>query len=248
MSTQRTALIVGGTRGLGAAVARRLAVQGAVGTLFLNYLDNDRVARQLRTELETLGVQTHLLKANMAFPEAIEVLFDTLGTHTQRLDYFVFAAAVTAFKPLHGIRANQWDLTFNVSTRAFLLCARHCLPLMTEGGSIVAISSTGAHRFNPNYGALGVAKAALESTVQYLAAELGHQGIRVNGVVPGLIAGEQLPPFPDIRMVVDETLRRTPAGRLGTPDDIARVAAFVLTEADWMLGQNLIVDGGYCLT
>lgn len=244
----RSILITGGTRGLGAATARLMAARGAVDVLFLNYLENTPVAEQFAADLEQqCAVRVVPIRANLAFPEAISDLFGEIATHTDRLDFFVHAAALTTFKPLHTVRANQWDLTFHVSARAFLLCAQRCLPLMSAGGSMVAISSTGARRFNPNYGALGVAKSALESVVAYLAAELGGRGIRVNGVVPGLIAGAQLPPFPDLEAVVAETLRRTPAGRLGQPEDVAKLVAFLLLDADWILGQNIVVDGGYCL-
>jgi enoyl-[acyl-carrier protein] reductase III len=243
----KTALITGGTRGVGRAIAHRLDEAG-VATVWLNYLENDVAAAATAAELEGRGLRVELARANLAFAAEIQSLFERVSAATDRLDVFVHCAALTSFKPLHAVKANQWDLTMNVCARAFLHCVQGCLPLMPEGGSIVAISSTGSRRFNPNYGALGVAKATLEATVRYLAVELAGRGIRVNGVVPGLLHGDHLPPFPGIDAVVDETLRRTPAGRLGHPDDVAKAVVFLLTQADWMYGQNLVIDGGYCLT
>ena len=243
----KSALITGGTRGIGRAVALALA-DGSVNTLFLNYLENDEAANQIRLLLEAKNVTVHLLKFNLAFPNEVNALFEAVESRTNHLDYFVHCAALTTFKPLFAIKTNQWDLTMNVSARSFLQCCQKCVPLMANGGSIVAISSTGSQRYNANYGALGVAKATLESIVKYLAVELACKNIRVNGVVSGLIQGDNLPPFPQIEAVIAETMRRTPAGRLGTPDDVAEMVQFVLTKAPWLCGQNIILDGGYCLT
>lgn len=244
---KKTTLITGGTRGIGRAVARALAAENA-GTLLLNYLENDKAALQTKAELEAMGAAVHLLRYNLAFPAEINQLFEAVREHTPALDYFVHCAALTTFKPLRTVKPNQWDLTMNISARSFLQCVQGCIPLMPDGGRVVAISSTGSRRFNMDYGALGVAKSALESMVQYLAVELAPQNIQVNGVVPGLIRGDQLPPFPNVDEVVAETLRRTPAGRLGTVEDIADMVLFLLTKANWIYGQNIVVDGGYCLT
>jgi enoyl-[acyl-carrier protein] reductase III len=243
----KIALITGGSRGIGRAIAESLA-QETAHTLFINYLENDETAEKTRADLTAKGVKVHLLKYNLAFPNEITAMFEELESLTDRLDYFVHCAALTTFKPLSAIKTNQWDLTMNVSARSFLQCCQKCSKSMTYGGKIVAISSTGSQRFNPNYGALGVAKMTLEGIVKYLAVELADKNIQVNGVVSGLIQGDTLPPFPQIEAVIEETLRRTPAGRLGTPEDVAEMVLFILTKASWLCGQNIILDGGYCLT
>jgi enoyl-[acyl-carrier protein] reductase III len=242
----KIALITGGSRGIGKAIALHLV--GVANIIFINYLENDTAAAETATELELKGVKVHLLKFNLAFSSEIQLMFDKIQEHVGQLDIFVHCAALTTFKPLHKIKPNQWDLTVNITAKAFLQCVQLSTPLMRAGGKIVAISSTGSQRFNPNYGALGVAKSTLEAIVRYLAVELAEKNIQINGVISGLILGETLPPFPEIEKVIEMTLQRTPARRLGTPQDVAKTVLFLLTQADWMYGQNIILDGGYCLT
>jgi enoyl-[acyl-carrier protein] reductase III len=242
----KIALITGGSRGIGKAIA--LSLVGVTDKIFINYLENDAAATETAAELELKGIKVHLLKFNLAFSSEIQLMFDEIYEYTEQLDIFVHCAALTTFKPLHKIKPNQWDLTMNITAKAFLQCVQLSTPLMRAGGKIVAISSTGSQRFNPNYGALGVAKSTLEAIVRYLAVELANQNIQINGVISGLIMGETLPPFPEIEKVIEITLQRTPARRLGTPQDVAKTVLFLLTQADWMYGQNIILDGGYCLT
>jgi enoyl-[acyl-carrier protein] reductase III len=246
MTAFKTAFITGGSRGIGKAIA--LSLVGEAKVIFINYLENDLAAAATADELELKGVKVHLLKFNLAFSSEIQLMFEQIRERTEQLDIFVHCAALTTFKPLHKIKSNQWDLTMSITAKAFLQCVQLSTPLMRAGGKIVAISSTGSQRFNANYGALGVAKSTLEAIVRYLAVELADQKIQMNGVISGLIMGETLPPFPEIEKMVEMTLERTPARRLGTPQDVAKAVLFLLTQADWMYGQNIILDGGYCLT
>lgn len=243
---QKTAFLTGGTRGIGGCIVRTLAARG-VTRFFLNYLQNDAAAFEIEKKLKAGGAEVFLLKYNLAFPQEISQMFAEINRHTTHLDYFVHCAALTVFKPLHQVKPNQWDLTLNISTKSFLQCARACLPLMPQRGKMVAVSGTGSRRVTLDYGALGVAKSALESTVRYLAVELAPRNIRVNAVTAGLIESENMPPFPAAAEMKKETLRRTPAGRLGTPEDVAEAVLFLLTGADWMCGQCLVTDGGFSL-
>ncbi len=247
MKTNKVALITGGSRGIGKAIVMALA-QGSVQTFFINYLENDEAAFQLRNQLLAQGLDVHLLKYNLAFPAEIQIMFQEISNLSPHLDMLIHCAAITTFKPLKNVKPNQWDLTLNVSTKSFIQCAQQSAYLMREGGKMLVISSMGSQRFNPNYGALGVAKAALEAAVRYLAVEFAPQNIEVNGITAGLIQGESLPAFPDIENLVQETLQRTPAKRLGTPQDVAKLALFLLTQSDFIVGQNIILDGGYSLT
>jgi len=168
---------------------------------------------------------------------------------TSRLDALVHSAALGVFKPVSQLRPKDWDISMDVNARAFLTLTQGALPLMkTHGGAIVAISSLGAGHFTPDYGAVGISKAALENLVRYLAVELAEHKIRVNAVSGGLVDTESLRHFPKFETMKKECLTRTPAGRIGAPEDIANVVSFLLGPGSgWIVGQTLIADGGYSL-
>ncbi len=134
----------------------------------------------------------------------------------------------------------------NANARALLTLTRHAAPSMPEGSSIVAISSLGAQRVLDDYAVVGVSKAALEALVRYLAVELAPRGIRVNAVSAGLVETGALEYFGNRDEMLEYYKRRTPAGRLVGPGDVADVVCFLASpEADMIRGQTLVVDGGY---
>jgi enoyl-[acyl-carrier protein] reductase III len=241
-----TALVTGGSRGIGRAVSLRLAAECAE-TVIVNYLENDIEAEQTRQLIEERSSACILAKANLCHPAEVDRLFLVVKGAVERLDIFVHCAAITAFKPLRDIRPNQWDLIMNVNARSFLLCAQKCMPLMKDG-KIVAISSLGSSRVIPNYGALGPTKAALESTVRYLAVELAPAGIQVNAVSGGFIQTDSIRKYPGTDLLAEKVSARISGRRLGTPDDIAGVVMFLLSSsASWICGQTIVVDGGLSL-
>lgn len=245
-SPPRTALVTGGSRGIGRAVCRRLA-QSGVGVIVINHLENHAAADATRQEIESLGAVAHVLPANLAYPSEIDRLFTGVTEITPRLDVLVHAAAFGAFKPLADLKANQWDLSMAVNARSFLLCVQRCLPLMPEG-AVVALSSLGGRRAVPNYGAIGASKAALEAMIRQLAMELAPRGIRVNGVAGGLVETDSIAKFPEAPDLVRRAVAATPAGRIGTPEDLADVVAFLVSPAArWICGQVLVTDGGSSL-
>jgi len=241
-----TALVTGGSRGIGRAISVRLAAEGA-SMVIVNYLENDTEADRTRAMIEQEGAACLLAKANLLHAAEVDSLFQNLKETVGSLDVFVHCAAVTAFKPLKDIRPNQWDLIMNVNARSFLLCTQKCVSLMKQG-RIVAISSLGSSRVIPNYGALGPTKAALEATVRYLGAELAPVGIRVNAVSGGFIQTDSIRKHPGLNAAAEFISSRTPAGRLGTPNDITGVVMFLLSpSANWICGQTIIADGGLSL-
>jgi len=242
----RNVMITGGSRGIGRAISLAVSEAGAQ-TVIVNYLQNDSEAEKTRDLCEERGSRCILHRANVLSPDQIDTLFETAKRHVDRLDLFVHCAAINSFKPITAIKANQWDMTVNISARALLLCTQNCIPMMSHG-SIIAISSLGARRVLPNYGVLGPAKAAMESIIQYLACELAPQDIRVNGVTAGLVDTESIHKFPDAGKLIAEAVSRTPAGRLGQPSDIADIVLFLASPAAaWIYGQILVADGGLSL-
>ncbi|MBI4353326.1 MAG: SDR family oxidoreductase [Candidatus Omnitrophica bacterium] len=243
----RFIFITGGSRGIGRAIALSQAKPGTF--LFINYLRDDEAASQIEKEIEERGAKACLLQGSVGDPETIQTLFKEIQRKTERLDALIHNAALGVFKPVSQLRVKDWDISMDVNAKALLLLAQTALPLMKQtGGKIIAISSLGSRRYTPNYGAIGVSKAALENLIRYLAVELAPHKIGVNGVCGGLIETDSLKMFPDIERMKSECLKRTPGGRVGKPEDLANVVAFLLSpESNWIFGQTIVADGGYSL-
>lgn len=244
--TDKIALVTGGTRGIGRAISLRLASDG-VAKVIVNYVQDDKSAQITAKQLQELGVESMLIKANLVNSQEIQDMFDKIRVECGQLDIFVHSAAMGSFKPLTKIKPNQWDISMNINARSFLCCVQRCIPLMSTG-VIVAVSSLGARKAVPNYGAIGPSKAALEAIVRQLAMELAPQKIRINAVSGGFVRTDSLTLFPDYEEIVNTSVRKTPAGRLGQPEDIANaVSLLVDTDASWIYGQTIIADGGLSL-
>ncbi len=177
-------------------------------------------------------------------------MFDEVRERFGYLDILVNNSASGVNRPAAELTAHHWDWTLNVNARGAWLCAREALPLMQSrgGGVVVSISSLGANRVMKDYFLVGVSKAALEAVTRYLSVEFAPHGIRVNAVSGGLIETDALKSFAWGSEVIDDTVRRTPAGRMVEPEDLAQVVAFLCTPAAAMIrGQTIVVDGGFSL-
>ncbi len=244
----KVALITGASRGIGKAIALELAKMGA--HIVLNYVRNEEAAQATQKELLEHDVKVLPFMGNVGDPKTMDELVAATLQEFGRVDFLVHNAALGAFKPVHKLKANQWDISMDVNTKAFLLLVQKVLPSMekTGGGNIITLSSLGSHRFLPNYGAIGISKAALENLVKYLAVELAPKNIRVNCVSGGLVDTDAVKFFPNFEELKKEAVARTPAGRIGQPEDIARVVAFLASpDSRWIVGQTLIADGGLSL-
>ena len=232
--------VTGGSRGIGRAIALRFARDGAE-RIAIGYLRNDRAAEETADELRALGAEVVLVRGNVTSERVLGEV-TALGP----LDVLVHNAATGVIRPALETEDKHWDWTMNANARALLQLARAAAPQMTEGSSIVAISSLGAKRVLENYVLIGTSKAALEALVRYLSVELAP-GIRVNAVSGGVVDTGALEHFPNR----DEMLAAgaaNPVGRLVTPEDIAGAVAFLCSpDADMIRGQTLIVDGGFSL-
>jgi enoyl-[acyl-carrier protein] reductase III len=243
--TGQRALVTGGSRGIGAVIARRLAAAGA--HVFINYARSEAAARDTVAAIESAGGAASLAPANLADADALASMMTSVAA--DGLDVLVHNAAIGSFKPFHAVRANQWDLTLNVNARALLLCTQAAAPaLAARGGRVVAISSLGGRRVVPHYGAIGVSKAALEAATRYLASELAPRGIRVNGIAAGLVETASVKLHPAYETLAAAALARTPTGRLVTADAIADLVLFLCgPHAADIVGQTIVIDGGASL-
>jgi enoyl-[acyl-carrier protein] reductase III len=235
-------LVTGGTRGIGKAIALRLASEGAK-RIALGYLRNDKAAEAAADEIRAAGAEPILVRGNVA-SEKVVAEFASHGPYAA----VVHNAATGVIKPALETEDKHWDWTLNANARALLSLARACAPDMQSGSSIVAVSSLGAQRVLENYVLVGTSKAALESVVRYLAVELSPRGIRVNAVSAGVVETEALDHFPNREQMLSAGKTRTPAGRLVEPEDVAGAVAFLCSpDADMLRGHTLIMDGGYSL-
>lgn len=242
----KVALVTGGTKGIGRAVALRLAKAGA--HVVVNYFRSRDAANAMVEELQALGSDALAIRANVGKHELLHRIFDEIREKYGRLDILISNAALGLHTSAMKIDDKAWDLSMHTNAQAFLLCVQHCLDMMPDGARIISLSSLGSHRYIPGYAAIGVSKAAIETLTKYLAYELASRRINVNCVSGGFVDTDALKIFPSYESMRKEVERRTPFGRIGTPDEIAGVVYFLCTEdARWITGQTIIVDGGYSL-
>jgi enoyl-[acyl-carrier protein] reductase III len=238
----KSALVTGGSRGIGKAIALRFAELGAA-RVAIGYYRNDEAAEETAAELRALGTEPILMRGNIAGDRVLRQIAE-LGP----VDVLVHNAATGVIRPALEVEDKHWDWTMNANARALLSLARATAPSMPPGSSIVAISSLGAQRVLENYVLVGTSKAALESLVRYLAVELAPRGIRVNGVSGGVVETGALDHFPNREQMLEAARTRTPAGRMVEAGDVADAVAFLCSpQAEMIRGQTIVVDGGFSL-
>lgn len=241
-----TALVTGGGRGIGRAIALSLARRGA--NVVIAYLRKREAAEEACRLIEEEGVKAVPVRAHVGDPAQIDALFDEIGQTFGSLEVFVSNAATGVIRPVTELDERAWAWTMDSNARALLLGARRARGLMLSGGSIVALSSLGSTRVLPGYAVVGASKAAIEALVRYLAVELADDDIRVNAVSPGVVDTDALRHFPMRAEMLDHAQRTTPAGRLVTPEDVAATVTFLTSPAAAMItGQTVVVDGGASL-
>ena len=242
----KKALVTGGTRGIGKAIALNLAGLGA--DVAINYFRSRDAAKSAVAEIESKGVRSIALRANMGNSEQIPAMFEEIKKEFGKLDILISNAALGHFGNVLEVNDKMWDVAMATNAKALLFCAQEAVKLMPEGGKIVALTSLGSHRYIPGYAAIGVSKAAIETLVRYLAFELAPRKVNVIAVSGGFIDTDSLKIFPSYDEIIRESTARTPFGRVGTPEEVANVAAFLCTDkSSWVTGQVIIVDGGYTL-
>ena len=243
---EKVALITGGSRGIGRAIALELASLGA--DIAVNYFRNHKEARKTQEEVEALGVRCIRVTAHLAEAAQVEKLFNAVSDEFGHLDILINNAASGVQRSAMELEEKHWDWTMNINTKAPWLCTQAAVPLMKEGGRVVNISSLGSGRVLPLYLSVGVSKAGLEAVTRYLAVELAPLGITVNAVSGGYVATEALEHFPNRDDMLDIARSKTPGDQLLTPEDIAKTVAFLCSEdAEMIRGQVIVVDGGMSL-
>ncbi len=243
----KRALVTGSSRGIGRTIALSLADLGV--DVAINYLRGRDRAEDTAREIAERGVRCLLIKGNVAKPDHVERLFSTIRDEWGGLEMVVSNAASGVLRSAKELTLHHFDWAMHINAAALLPIIQNFLALESNNGkTLVAVSSLGAVRAIPNYTAVGASKAALESMVRHLAAELAPEGLRINAVSAGTVDTDALLHFPNREELLAGARRRTPAGRLLSPQDVANVVIFLCTEyASMIHGQTLVVDGGYSI-
>ena len=238
----KRALVTGGSRGIGAAIVKRLAKEGA--DVALTYVSKPDEANKVAEAAKALGVRAVAIQADASNAEAVVKAVEQAAKEFGGIDILVNNAGVAMMAPIDSFSLADFDRTFAVNVRAVFVAAQAAVKHMTEGGRVINIGSCNAERMPFAGGAVyAMSKSALQGLVQGLARDLGPRGITVNNVQPGPVDTDMNPANGDFA----ESLKKLMAlPRYGRADEIAAMVAYIAgPEAGFVTGASLTIDGGF---
>ena len=238
----RTAIVTGASKGIGAAVAKRLAADGF--RTIVNYASSAAEAEEVVAAVKAAGGRARAVAADVADPSAVRRLFDVAEAEFGPVDVLVNNAAIFKLAPLAEVSDEDYQRQIAVNLTGTFNGLREGAKRVRDGGRIISLSTSVIGNYFPAYGVYAATKAAVEAMTHVLAKELGARGVTVNAVAPGPVATELF-----LTGRSEEFIQRMakdiPLGRLGEPDDIARVVAFLASpESGWINGQVVKANGG----
>lgn len=239
----KTAVVTGGSRGIGRAICLELARRGA--NVVFSYAGNTAAAEKTLEELKALGVEARAVQGNVADPAAAKTLIDTAVKELGGIHILVNNAGITRDGLAIAMKEEDFDAVIETNLKGAFLCMKAAIRPMMKAryGRIVNMSSVVALRGNPGQVNYCASKAGLIGMTKSLAKEMGARGITVNAVAPGYISTDMTAALPDAAR--QAMLSTIPVGRAGNPEDVAAAVAFLASEeAGYITGQVLSVDGG----
>lgn len=250
--TNKIALITGGSRGLGKEAALRLAKKGH--DVIITYNQKQDEAQKVVHQIESLGRKSACLQLDVAQSGSFDAFFQTVGKTlqekwaTDRFHALVNNAGIGGESHFHETTEELFDQMCNIHLKSVFFLSQKALPLLSDGGRIVNVSS-GLARFSlPGYSAYGTMKGAVETLTRYMAKELGGRKITVNVVAPGAVATDFNKDRFENKGVTDFIASLTALGRVGEAEDIGGVVAFLCSDdAGWINGQRIEISGGMFL-
>lgn len=239
---QKVILVTGASKGIGAAVARRLAAEGA--HLIINYAGDKAGAENLVDALQQGGTRAIALQADVSKAGEVKQMFDTAIAQFSKIDVLVNNAGIMITKLLKDTTDDDFTRQFDVNVTGVFNTLREAATRLSDRGSIINFSTSVNRIMLPTYATYGATKAAVEQLTRVFAKEVGSRGINVNSVSPGPTNTELF-----TKGKTEETLTRLASlsafNRIGEPDDIAGVVAFLASdEAKWITAQNIGINGG----
>jgi len=242
----KVAVVTGASKGIGAAIAKALAAEGAA--VAVNYSSSKADGEKVAKEIAGLGGKAVAVQANLSKPEDIEHLFDKSKQAFGHVDILVNNAGIYEFSPLEKVTAEHFHKHFNLNVLGLLLASRAAVKQFDGGGgSIINVSSIVSTLAVPESAVYSGTKGAVDAITRALAAELGPRRIRVNAIRPGMVETEGT----RSAGIAESEMRKqveaqTPLGRIGQPRDIAGAAVFLASDDSyWITGETFVISGGY---
>lgn len=243
----KVAFITGGARGIGRAIAIKLAKNGV--NVAINYYNSVDEAETLCEELRSFGVKAISLHGSVAEPSSIKEMIAEFEKHFDSLDFLINNAASGVLKPMMEMGPKHWRWCMETNALALPMLIKTAKHLLKPGSKVIAMTSQGSQKYIPDYGFIGASKAALESLVRSLSVELAPDGISLNTLCAGAVDTDALKYFPSHKELLEKSQARSLTGRNVTPSDVADVAYLLcLPESNMIKGQTIVVDAGYSLT
>jgi 3-oxoacyl-[acyl-carrier protein] reductase len=242
----KVAIVTGASKGIGAAIAKHLATEGA--DVVVNYSSSKEGADRVVDEITKQNGKAIAVRANVAKKSEVERMFSEAKKAFGRVDILVNNAGVYEFLPLENFTEEHFHKHFDVNVLGPLLAIQEAAKYFgPEGGSIINISSSASTSAPPTASVYSATKAALDTITKSLAKELGPRNIRVNVINPGMVETEGLHTAGFVGSEFQKMFEaQSPLGRIGQPDDIAPAVVFLASpDARWITGETLLVSGGY---
>ena len=244
--SNKLVIVTGASKGIGAAIARQLAVEGAA--VVVNYASSKSGADKVVAEISSTGGKAAAVQADVAKKADIERLFAETKKRFGRLDILVNNAGIYESAPLENVTEEHFHKQFNLNVLGLILATQAATKLFdAAGASVINISSVASTLGFPTYTVYSGTKGAVDAITRSLAKELGLRGIRVNAINPGMIETEGAHAAgiatSDMRKQIEA---QTPLGRIGQPQDIAGAAVFLASaDSSWVTGETFLISGGY---
>jgi 3-oxoacyl-[acyl-carrier protein] reductase len=242
----KVAVVTGASKGIGAGIAKSLGAAGAA--VVVNYASSKEGADRVVADIKISGGKAIAVKGDVAKAADVERLFDETRKAFGKVDVLVNNAGVYKFDPIEQVTEDEFHRQFNTNVLGTLLATREAVKHFgNNGGSVINISSVASTDAVPTSSIYSATKGAVDTLTRVLAAELGPRNIRVNVIAPGGVETEGVHALGIIGSDFEkQMIGKTPLGRLGQPDDIARVAVFLASDdSAWMTGERLAAAGGY---